>query len=75
LGGARAESFVALSCDTRLPARIDGGASVLQKEAVLALRRMSEAFVVMSKLAAVAELNVNTLYRTLSPKGNPELNV
>ena len=25
------------------------------------------------KLAEEAELNVNTLYRTLSPKGNPEL--
>jgi DNA-binding phage protein len=27
----------------------------------------------MSKLAEKAELNVNTLYRTLSEKGNPEL--
>jgi len=44
-----------------------------QKELMLALRRMSEAFGGVSKLAAEANLNVNTLYRTLSPKGNPEL--
>jgi probable addiction module antidote protein len=44
-----------------------------QKELLLALRRMSKAFGGVSKLAEEAHLNVNTLYRTLSPKGNPEL--
>ena len=44
-----------------------------QKELMLALRRMSTAFGGVPKLAEEAELNVNTLYRTLSPKGNPEL--
>ena len=40
---------------------------------MLALRRMSNAFGGVPKLAEQAELNVNTLYRTLSSKGNPEL--
>jgi len=44
-----------------------------QEELMLALRRMSKAFGGVTKLAEEAELNVNTLYRTLSPKGNPEL--
>ena len=44
-----------------------------QEELMLALRRMSKAFGGVPKLAEQAELNVNTLYRTLSPKGNPEL--
>jgi probable addiction module antidote protein len=44
-----------------------------QKELMLALRRMSRAFGGVQKLAQEAELNANTLYRTLSPKGNPEL--
>ena len=44
-----------------------------QEELMLALRRMSKAFGGVPKLAEEAELNVNTLYRTLSPKGNPEL--
>jgi probable addiction module antidote protein len=44
-----------------------------QKELMLALRRMSEAFGGVQKLAGRAKLNANTLYRTLSPKGNPEL--
>jgi probable addiction module antidote protein len=44
-----------------------------QKELMLALRRMSKAFGGVSKLAEATHLNVNTLYRTLSPKGNPEL--
>jgi probable addiction module antidote protein len=44
-----------------------------QKELMLALRRMSEAFGGVQKLADQAKLNANTLYRTLSPKGNPEL--
>jgi len=44
-----------------------------QGELMLALRRMSKALGGVPKLAEEAELNVNTLYRTLSPKGNPEL--
>ena len=40
---------------------------------MLALRRMSKAFGGVSKVAERAKLNVNTLYRTLSAKGNPEL--
>jgi len=44
-----------------------------QRELMLALRRMSKAFGGVQKLADQAKLNANTLYRTLSPKGNPEL--
>jgi probable addiction module antidote protein len=44
-----------------------------QEELMLALRRMSKAFGGVQKLAEEAELNANTLYRTLSSKGNPEL--
>ncbi len=44
-----------------------------QEELMLALRRMSEAFGGVQKLAEEAKLNANTLYRTLSSKGNPEL--
>ena len=44
-----------------------------QEEIMLALRRMSEAFGGVPKLAANAKLNATTLYRTLSPTGNPEL--
>ncbi len=44
-----------------------------QEELMLALRRMSQAFGGVQKLAEDAKLNANTLYRTLSPKGNPEL--
>ena len=44
-----------------------------QEELMLALRRMSKAFGGVSKLAEKTALNANTLYRTLSPKGNPEL--
>ncbi len=44
-----------------------------QKELMLVLRRMAKALGGVPKLAEEAELNVNTLYRTLSPKGNPEL--
>lgn len=40
---------------------------------MLALRRMSKAFGGLPKLAEEAELNANIPYRTLSPKGNPEL--
>ncbi len=42
-----------------------------QEELMLALRRMSKAFGGVQKLAGQAKLNANTLYRTLSPKGNP----
>lgn len=44
-----------------------------QEELLLAIRRMAEAFGGVAKLAAKAELNATTLYRTLSPKGNPAL--
>jgi len=44
-----------------------------QEELMLALRRMTKAFGGVQKLAQDAELNVNSLYRTLSSKGNPEL--
>jgi probable addiction module antidote protein len=44
-----------------------------QEEVLLALRRLSAAFGGVSTLAKKAELNATTLYRTLSPKGNPEL--
>jgi len=40
---------------------------------MLALRRMSKAFGGVTKFAEEADLNANTLYRTLSSKGNPEL--
>jgi len=40
---------------------------------LLALRRMAEAFGGVPKLAQTANLNATTLYRTLSPRGNPEL--
>ncbi len=44
-----------------------------QEELLLAIRRMAEAFGGVPKLAAKVELNATTLYRTLSPKGNPAL--
>ena len=44
-----------------------------QQELLLALRRMAEAFGGVPKLAQTANLNATTLYRTLSPRGNPEL--
>lgn len=44
-----------------------------QGEIMLALRRMSTAFGGVTKLASKAKLNPNTLYRTLSSQGNPEL--
>jgi len=44
-----------------------------QEELMLALRRMSKAFGGVTKLASKSKLNPNTLYRTLSPRGNPEL--
>jgi probable addiction module antidote protein len=42
-------------------------------ELMVALRRVAEAFGGISKLASKTKLNATTLYRTLSPKGNPEL--
>jgi probable addiction module antidote protein len=44
-----------------------------QQELLLALRRMAEAFGGVPKLAQSTKLNATTLYRTLSPQGNPEL--
>lgn len=44
-----------------------------QDELMVALRYVAEAFGGVPKLAARAQLNATTLYRTLSPKGNPEL--
>ena len=44
-----------------------------QEELMLALRRIAEAFGGVPQLARSARLNANTLYRTLSSKGNPEL--
>ena len=44
-----------------------------QEEVMLALRRLSKAFGGVSKLASKSKLNPNTLYRTLSSRGNPEL--
>lgn len=44
-----------------------------QRELMLALRRMATAFGGVSKLAQETELNATSLYRTLSPRGNPEL--
>ena len=43
------------------------------EELLVALRRVAKAFGGVTKLAEAAELNANSLYRTLSPKGNPEL--
>ena len=44
-----------------------------QDEVMVALRRLSQAFGGVAKVAKNAHLNATTLYRTLSPKGNPEL--
>ncbi|MCL1962067.1 MAG: putative addiction module antidote protein [Desulfovibrionaceae bacterium] len=44
-----------------------------QQELMTTLRYIAQAFGGVSQLAERAELNANTLYRTLSPKGNPEL--
>jgi len=43
-----------------------------QEELMLALRRVAAAFG-MKEVAETANLNPKTLYRTLSPAGNPEL--
>ena len=42
-------------------------------ELLIALRRMAAAYGGVATLARKADLNVNSLYRTLSHKGNPEL--
>ncbi len=44
-----------------------------QKEVMLALRRIAAAFGGVPKLAEQTDLNANTLYRTLSARGNPEM--
>lgn len=44
-----------------------------QEELMIALRRVSSAYGGVGEIAQQAELNAKTLYRTLSPKGNPEL--
>lgn len=44
-----------------------------QEELMVALRTLAQAFGGIPKLAETAQLNATTLYRTLSPKGNPEL--
>ncbi len=43
-----------------------------QQEIMLALRRLADAFG-MKEVAETAGLNSKTLYRTLSPVGNPQL--
>lgn len=43
-----------------------------QEELMVALRRLATAFG-MKEVAGQAKLNSKTLYRTLSPTGNPEL--
>jgi probable addiction module antidote protein len=44
-----------------------------QDEFMLALRRLSDACGGVTNVAARADLNPTTLYRTLSANGNPEL--
>lgn len=44
-----------------------------QEELMVALRYIAQAFGGVPRLAARARLNATTLYRTLSPIGNPEL--
>jgi probable addiction module antidote protein len=44
-----------------------------QQELMLAMRCLADAMGGVPKLASRAKLNVTTLYRTLSKKGNPEL--
>jgi len=44
-----------------------------QEELMVALRYLTQAFGGVARVAAGARLNATTLYRTLSPKGNPEL--
>jgi len=42
-------------------------------EAMIVLRQMSKAFGGVDAVAKAAHLNGKTLYRTLSPKGNPQV--
>ena len=44
-----------------------------QEEVMLTLRYLVQAFGGAGGLAEKTDLNATTLYRTLSPKGNPEL--
>jgi probable addiction module antidote protein len=44
-----------------------------QEELLETLRYMAQAFGGVAQIAEEADLNATTLYRTLSPKGNPEL--
>lgn len=44
-----------------------------QAELLIALRQVAEALGGMKQIADEAELNAKTIYRTLSPTGNPEL--
>ena len=44
-----------------------------QAELLVALRHVVDAGAGVQKVAEAAELNAKTLYRTLSPEGNPEL--
>ena len=68
---AVAESFrndPALAAEYLNAVREDGD----QQEVMLAMRRIAEAFGVR-EVAESASLNAKTLYRTLSPAGNPQL--
>jgi probable addiction module antidote protein len=44
-----------------------------QKELLLAMRRIADSFGGVPELARRTNLHAKTLYRTLSPHGNPEL--
>ena len=44
-----------------------------EQELLVALRRVADAFGGVPKLASEARMNATTLYRTLSPQGNPGL--
>ena len=44
-----------------------------QEEVMVTLRQLAQSFGGVAALAEKAELNATTLYRTLSPRGNPEM--
>ncbi len=44
-----------------------------QEEIMVTLRQLAQAFGGVAALAEKADLNATTLYRTLSPQGNPEM--
>ncbi len=44
-----------------------------QEEVMVTLRQLAQAFGGVAALAEKTELNATTLYRTLSPQGNPEM--